>query len=248
MRSRIFVCSPGVAMTWRWTERRRLCCIALFYPLNTYFELAIIGMKRADADMDNVMIKELLDKYTKEKNIFKKFLIGSRMISVSYNETFNLLFKQNFQNAGLKEVQMILTLDAPCWFGDRDKWLIRTKEFGNNAIENESEDCLLAYELVRLKYNNLIQVEKVDFFDEFLTITFEGSNSLSIAYYAESDYAWILEEVSNKMEQERMMVCCQGNELFQNNILILQKEIKQISVDESHAGGNQGCGRSAESG
>jgi len=55
--------------------------------LNTYFELAIIGMKRADADMDNVMIKELLNEYTKEKNIFKKFLIGSRMISVSYNET-----------------------------------------------------------------------------------------------------------------------------------------------------------------
>ena len=97
------------------------------------------------------------------------------MISVSYNETFNLLFKQNFQNAGLKEVQMILTLDAPCWFGDRDKWLIRTKEFGNNAIENESEDCLLAYELVRLKYNNLIQVEKVDFFDEFCS----GSSLIS---------------------------------------------------------------------
>lgn len=164
------------------------------------------------------MRKRLLNEYTEEKNNIKKFLIGSRMISVSYSETFNLLFKQNFQNDGLNEIQMVLTLDTPCWFGNRDNWIIRSKEFASNAIENEGEDCLLAYELVKLKYNNLIQVEKVDFFDEFLTITFEGSNNLSIAYYAESDYAWILEEVSNKIEQERMMICCQGNELFQNNI------------------------------
>ena len=51
----------------------------------------------SSADYDSKLID--INEYTKEKNSFKKFLIGSRMISVSYNETFNLLFKQNFQNA-----------------------------------------------------------------------------------------------------------------------------------------------------
>ena len=54
------------------------------------------------------MRKRLLNEYTEEKNNIKKFLIGSRMISVSYSETFNLLFKQNFQNDELNEIQIFI--------------------------------------------------------------------------------------------------------------------------------------------
>lgn len=164
------------------------------------------------------MVNILLNEYSIEKKIFKNLLIGSRMIEVSYSETFNLIFEQIINNEKFEETKLLLTLDAPCWFGNRNEWLDRIKDDENDNLVNEREDCLLAYELTRLRYNNLIQVEKVDFFEDFLSITFEGDNILSIPYYAESDYAWILEEISEKKEQERMMICCQGNELFQNNI------------------------------
>lgn len=165
------------------------------------------------------MVKELLDgRYTKEKNNLKKLLIGSRMIEVSYNETFNLLFGQSVIDKKNAEIQMVLIIDAQCWFGNKDEWLTKIEATRDNNSDGERMDCLLASELVRLRYNNLIQVEKVEFLEDYLTISFQGNNSLSIDYCAESEYAWLLEEVSLKTEQERMMICCQGNELFQNNI------------------------------
>ncbi len=167
------------------------------------------------------MVKDLLDgRYTKEKSNLKKLLIGSRMIEVSYNETFNLLLRQSIFDEKDGEIQMVLTIDAQCWFGNKDEWLAKIETIRDSNSDGERMDCLLASELVRLRYNNLIQVEKVDFLKDYLTITFQGNNSLSIAYCAESEYAWLLEEVSPKTEQERMMMCCQGNELFQNNMPI----------------------------
>ena len=164
------------------------------------------------------MENKLLDNYTVEKDIFKKLLIGSRMVEVSYNETFNLLFLQSLDNDKYKKVQLLLIIDAPCWLGNRDEWMARIKNLEKNNTINEREDCLLAYELIRLRYNNLIQVEKADFLDDCLAIKFEEENILSIAYDAESDYTWTLEEFSSKIEQDRMVIGCQGNELFQNNI------------------------------
>lgn len=162
------------------------------------------------------MENKLLSNYTVEKDILKKLLIGSRMIEVSYGETFNLLFRHNFYNDRLGTKELVLTIDAPCWFGQRDAWMNKIKAFQSNNAIGEAEDCLLACELTKLRYNNLIQVEKVDFLDDCLAIKFEGENILSIACDAKSDYTWTLEEVSTKIEQERMVIGCQGNELFQN--------------------------------
>ena len=170
--------------------------------------------------MDYFMEERLLKEFATEKEIFKKLLIGSRMIEVSYGEMFSLLFEQSFYNGKHEEIQLALMLDAPCWFGRRDEWINRIKALGSYNVISEGEDCFLAYELTRLRYNNLIQVQSVDFLEDFLSITFQGNNILSIAYYSESDYAWILEEFGPKKEHEKMMICCQGNELFQNNIPI----------------------------
>lgn len=163
----------------------------------------------------------LLNEYTIEKSNLKKILTGSRMTEISYNETFNLIFRRNFHKDNYREMQFVLTVDAPCWFGNKDEWTLRIKATENNITVDEKADCLLSYELTRLRYNNLIQVKQVDFFNDFLSISFPGENVLSIDYHSESDYAWILEEVGQKLENERMMICCQENELFQNNILKL---------------------------
>ena len=151
-------------------------------------------------------------------NDFKMFLVGARMIEISYGETFCLLFEKSIYHNAVKNMQLLLTLDTECWFGSRDEWMRRIGKFEDSDVNLEKEDCLLAYELTRLRYNNLIDVEQIDFLDGFLSIQFTNRNILSMAYYAESDYAWILEEVSQKKEQDRMMICCQGNELYQNNI------------------------------
>lgn len=106
----------------------------------------------------------------------------------------------------------------------------------------EIEDCLLVFELTRLRYNNLIQVRSVDFHDDFMAIEYGTAvsytescsipgmacdmhaeenlkkNILYIPYYAQSDYAWILEEVSSKSEEDRISICCQGNMLCQSNM------------------------------
>ena len=164
------------------------------------------------------MISKLLDEYSIEKSNFKKLLIGSRMIQVSYGETFRLLFSHELRTNGFREIGLVLTLDAPCWFGNRDEWITRIKERENGCVDEEKEDCLLAYELTRLRYWNLIDVEKVDFFEEFLAITFPQKNTLCIPYNSDADDTWVLEEVSEKRKQDGMMVCCEGNRLYQNNI------------------------------
>ena len=166
------------------------------------------------------MISKLLDEYSIEKSNFKKLLIGFRMSQVSYCETFQLLFYQKLirKNNWFEEIELVLTLDAPCWFGNRDEWITRIKELETGCAGEEKEDCLLAYELTRLRYWNLIDVEKVDFFEEFLAITFPQKNTLCIPYNSDADDTWILEEASEKREQDRMGICCEGNRLYQYNI------------------------------
>ena len=105
-----------------------------------------------DGDIDltkylSYKISKLLDEYSIEKSNFKKLLIGSRMIQVSYGETFRLLFSHELRNNGFREIGLILTLDAPCWFGNRDEWITRIKELENGCVDEEKEACLLAYEL-----------------------------------------------------------------------------------------------------
>ena len=164
------------------------------------------------------MISKLFDEYPIEKSNFKKLLIGSRMIQVSYGETFRLLFSHELRTNGFREIGLVLTLDAPCWFGNREEWITRIKERENGCVDREKEDCLLAYELTRLRSHYIIEVEKVDFFEEFLAITFTQKNTLCIPFSSDEDYSWVLEEDSEKKEQGRMMVYCEGNRLYQNNI------------------------------
>ncbi len=140
--------------------------------------------------------------------------------------------------------KMNLIIDAPFWVGKKSKWEKDTKT--NNGII-AMDDNLLAYELANIRYNNLIQVHKIEFLEKYLCISLdddrilsiaycsdsdyawileECSNKneqqndriLSIAYCSDSDYAWILEECSNKNEQQKMSVFCQGNEIFAKNI------------------------------
>ena len=163
--------------------------------------------------------------YVAEKSNLKRLLTGSRMIEVSYGEIFRLLFERDPVGDRVEKRSLYaLLIDAPCWFGDREEWIARARASNRREAAEEREDCLLAYELARLRYNNLIQVEDVYFLDDCMAITFEGDNILSIDYDHESDYAWILEEVCSRAEQERISICCQGNELFQNNIARLDNE------------------------
>ena len=66
------------------------------------------------------------------------------------------------------------------------------------------DDNMLAYELVNIRYNNFIQVHKVEFLEKYLCISLDDDRILSIAYCSDSDYSWILEECSDKNQQEKM--------------------------------------------
>ena len=110
---------------------------------------------------------------------------------------------------------MNLIIDAPFWVVEKSKWEECMKD--DNGIIS-MDDNMLAYELVNIRYNNFIQVHKVEFLEKYLCISLDDDRILSIAYCSDSDYSWILEECSDKNQQEKMAVFCQGNEIFTKNI------------------------------
>lgn len=163
------------------------------------------------------MSGNLKEEYAAEKRNLQRFLTGARMIEFCYGEIFHLFFEQDFC---CKKVPLALRIDAPCWFGEKEKWTAKVKSFGDGDGKAESGDCLLACELTRLRYHNLIDVENVDFLEDHMEIAFLEGNVLSMPYDAvESDCEWYLEEVSSKKESERMVIGCCGRELFQNHIV-----------------------------
>lgn len=140
------------------------------------------------------------------------------MLEFSYSETFNIHFYQESILGDLRQIQLRLILDTLCWIGNREDWLRRIETLKEQRAFEETEDCLLVFELARLRYNNLIQVEEVYFYHDSMAIEFLEGNILYIRNYAESDFAWILEEVTLKTDQERMSICCQDNIFYQNNL------------------------------
>ena len=159
-------------------------------------------------------------KYITEKKIFTDMLMSARMHEISYSETFGLAFykyintgdRDNYQWAIRK---MNLIIDAPFWVFEKTKWEEMCR---NNCDMIGMDDRELAGELVNFRYNNLIQVSKVDFFEKYVCITLEEKKVLVIAYLADSDYSWILEECSDNNIADRMQVFCQGNEIVARNI------------------------------
>ena len=106
-------------------------------------------------------------------------------------------------------------IDAPFWVGEKCKWEEAMKHSNDIIV---MDDKMLAYELVNLRYHNCISVHKVEFFEKYLCITLDDEKILSIAYESDSDYSWILEEYGDKKMQDKMMVFCQGNEIYAQNI------------------------------
>lgn len=164
----------------------------------------------------NTILKE---KYVYEKQVFTKLLIDSDMIEITYSEIFNLVFYKSIYNSEGDNKwivrRMNLMIDAPFWVGEKNKWDEYIKS-DNDLIK--MDDRMLAYELINIRYCNQIHVHKVEFSDKYLHILLDDEKILSIAHYSDSDYSWILEEDNNKGFQEKMMVFCQGNEIFAKNI------------------------------
>lgn len=165
------------------------------------------------------MNRILESKYITEKQVFTKLLIESRMIEITYSETFNLKFSKYINKSDddykWKVRKMNLIIDAPFWVGRKSKWEEYMKD--NNDII-AMDDNMLAYELVNIRCNNFIQVHDVKFFEKYLCIILDDERLLSISYCSDSDYSWILEECNDKNQQEKMSVFCQGNEIFAKNI------------------------------
>ena len=160
------------------------------------------------------------NKFIAEKQAFIKLLIKARMIEITYSETFNLIFSKHINNSNSNSYEwtirkMNLIIDAPFWVGEKQKWE-ELRKADNSLLA--MDDNMLAYELVNIRYNNLIQVQNIEFFEKCLCITLDNDKVLSIAYGSDSDYSWILEEYSDKNEYEKIAVFCQGNEIVAKNI------------------------------
>ncbi len=161
----------------------------------------------------------LKKQYISEKQTFEKMLINTRMTEVSYAETFNLIFskyvnKASDDNSGWVHIMWNLIIDAPFWVGEKCELEEMLKSNGE-IIAMDDRD--LAYKLVDIRYNNLIQVQKVEFLERCLCISLDKDMVLAIAYCSDSDYSWILEEYNDKGYEDKKMILCQENELFAKN-------------------------------
>ena len=169
-----------------------------------------------------------------EKKYLMNLLIGARMREFRYGETFQLIFNKDYFQHEWKQFAMVLNIDASCWFGDRDEWQKQVEEYQIGESFSEKEDCLLASELVRLKYWNLIDVEFVELTDGCLQIIFSGENTLSIACEGntEGDCEWMLQELNDKPEHERMMICCQANTFYQDKVPEVFLSVRIVVCDD----------------
>ena len=114
-------------------------------------------------------------------------------------ETFNLIFSKTINDSKGNDYNWIvekinLIIDAPFWVGDRKKW----EELIADEVDIiEMQDNMLAYELVNIRYDNLVEVQGVEFLEKYVCIMLEGGKIMSIAYESDSDYSWILEKWSD---------------------------------------------------
>ena len=158
----------------------------------------------------------LESQYVSEKQAFIKLLTGARMHEIVYAETFCLIFYKNSEDNGVwKNEKMNLLIDAPFWVGDKNQWEKHMKE-SDSIIE--MDDNMLAYELVNIRYDNLIEVHKIEFLEKYLCISLDNEKMLSIAYDNESDFAWILEAYDDKNLQVKLIIGCDGSEIYAKNI------------------------------
>lgn len=106
--------------------------------------------------------------YVYEKQVFAKLLIDARMLEITYSETFNLVFYKSIYNLKGDNKWIVrklnLIIDAPFWVGEKTKWDKYTENSGNLI---GMDDRMLAYELINIRYNNLIQVHKVEFGEKY---------------------------------------------------------------------------------
>ena len=165
------------------------------------------------------MERILRNQFVHEKKVFEEMIVGSVLQEITYTETFNLVFSRTINDSKGDDYNWIverinLIIDAPFWVGDRGKW----EELINDEVDIiEMQDNMIAYELVNIRYDNLIEVQSVEFLERYVHIMLEGGKMMSIAYESDSDYSWILEKTNDNNSQDKLMVLCQGDELFTNN-------------------------------
>lgn len=164
--------------------------------------------------------------YLSEKQAVQKFLIGAGMYEIRYGETFCLMFSMSYdENCPWKPKFMSLLIDAPFWAGDRCQWEALVRD-DNGMIA--MEDTQLACALVDMRYYNRIYVQEVEIGEQYLCIFLDGEKVLAIAHAADaSDYSWVLEECSDKKSHEKVVVGCDGMEIFANNIP--EMSIKEVN-------------------
>ena len=162
-----------------------------------------------------------LENCVNEKNVLKELLIGARLYEIAYSDLFSLLFYKtyNISNAGgylWKTKNMNLIIDSPFWVGTQLEWE-QNMNLVNKSIAMKDE--VLASRLVDLKYNNFVEVENVEFFEEYFCIYMNDQRIISISYYGNDncEYPWVLEEYNDKDVHRKTLVICLGNEIIYKN-------------------------------
>lgn len=152
-----------------------------------------------------------MNDYTYEKEYIKKLLIGSRMYEVTYGEDFYLLFYTD-SNEHFGRMDFKLGIDGIYWFGDRDEWNEKVnKQADSKEEQGELTDCYFAFTLTKMKYWNLITIENVEFIDDYMCVTFEGGNKMCISTMHGYDFAFCIEEMSERPANENLYIeCCGG--------------------------------------
>lgn len=155
--------------------------------------------------------------YSGEKEVICEMLRNMSFTEFTFHTNFELKFSR-CKNTELKgkhlpeEVKLAILTDW--WFGSKEEWDNKVKQLtaGLNLIE--PDEPVLSYELTCLRWMENSEVDSISFEDYNMKIMFKCGKSISISYYNEMDYSWIISECNTNDLSNRWNVICEDGEFF----------------------------------
>ncbi|GKU27681.1 hypothetical protein [Clostridium folliculivorans] len=155
--------------------------------------------------------------FSKEKEVIREILKNANFTEFTFHTGFELKFSRE-NDAELYgkplPIEVKITILSDWWFGARDEWNSKVEQLTNGLDLVEPEEPVLSYELTCLRWSDEASVDEVDFEDDNMKIIFKCGKSISISYYNEMDYSWVISEFTTNDLNKGWNIICEDGEFF----------------------------------
>lgn len=158
-----------------------------------------------DRKMSEYLVKTLLN-----KSAFSGF---------SFDTSFTLRFcREGTTKIGKYRVpsEIEIVILTEWWFGTKKEWNEKLQQHIATMLchNPEPQEPVQAYELTSLRWSEGALVEKIDFYENYMSIAFSNLKVISISFESDEDWAWIIRESNVSEVNSEWSVVCEGGEFF----------------------------------